>query len=433
MNAANLTADVIIVGAGVIGSSIALELARNGRRVLVLERGPSAGSGSTNASSAIIRFHYSTWAGAATAWEAKHAWQDWAGHLGGIDPVGMARYITRGTLVMDFPGFDSDRVLSLYDRLAIPYERLSGAQVHDRFPEVSSACHYPPRSLADETFWRDPPGTTGAFWTPEGGYVDDPALAAQNLLRAAQRDGALVLFRTEVTAVLREPQAVCGVLLGDGRSAHAPIVINAAGPHSGRINDLAGAGGDFRVKTRPLRQEVHSVPDGPSATLRPTVSDGDLGIYFRPSPGGGLLVGGLEPECDPLVWLDDPDRNSPYPTTAVYEAQTTRLARRLPQTTVPPRPAGIAGVYDVADDWIPIYDRTAINGFYVAIGTSGNQFKNAPVVGDILRSLIEADEAGRHDEQPVLWSTPRLHLEIDLSHYSRLRTPNPDSSNTVLG
>jgi sarcosine oxidase subunit beta len=117
----------------------------------------------------------------------------------------------------------------------------------------------------------------------------------------------------------------------------------------------------------------------------------------------------------------------------VYEAQVTRLARRLPDLAVAPRPSGIAGVYDVTDDWVPIYDRTSLGGYYVAIGTSGNQFKNAPVIGQLMTALITACEAGRdHDTNPVTWRAPHTQLDVDLSHYSRLRAPH-STSGSVMG
>ncbi|MCX4835042.1 FAD-binding oxidoreductase [Streptomyces sp. NBC_01016] len=99
------------------------------------------------------------------------------------------------------------------------------------------------------------------------------------------------------------------------------------------------------------------------------ISDMDLGTYMRPETGGNLLIGGTEPECDPLEWIEDPDAANPNPTVERFESQVTRAARRFPDLTVPNRPQGVAGVYDVADDWTPIYDKTALPGFYVAIGT----------------------------------------------------------------
>jgi sarcosine oxidase subunit beta len=70
----------------------------------------------------------------------------------------------------------------------------------------------------------------------------------------------------------------------------------------------------------------------------------------------------------------------------------------------------------------------------VAIGTSGNQFKNAPVIGSFLAAIIQAADSGRdHDTDPVMVTLPRTGLTVDLSHYSRKRTINRDSSFTVLG
>jgi sarcosine oxidase, subunit beta len=430
------SADVLVVGAGIVGSSIALELARAGRKVLVVDKGPGPGTGSTSASSAVVRFHYSTLDGVSTAWEAKFGWEAWADHLGHVDPAGLARYHRTGALVFDYPGFRSQRVVELYDKIGIPFEVLSAAEIRSRFPYLRTGRHYPPKALADDAFWADADGEIGGFYTPEGGFVDDPALAAHNLMHAAMAEGAEALFRQEVAAVTRDAGRVTGLELASGERLSAPVVVNAAGPHSAVVNELAGVLGDFRVSTRPLRQEVHHVPGPSTYTVEqegPVCSDGDLGTYFRPQAGGGVLVGGMEPECDPFLWLDDPDVYNANPTTAVWEAQATRLARRI-DVTVPPRPKGIVGVYDVSDDWIPIYDRTSLDGYYVAIGTSGNQFKNAPVIGRLLRAVIEGVESGRdHDSDPVRWTGPNSGLEISLGHYSRRRERNPDSSNSVLG
>lgn len=430
------SADAIVIGAGVIGGGIALELSRSGRDVLVIDRNSGAGNGSTSASSAVIRFHYSTRAGVVTAWESKFGWESWATYLGHRDPAGLARYVPTGGLVLQSPGFAMDRVAALYEEVGIPFKRLDPNALKSQFPWLDVGRHHPPKALSDDAFWEEPDGQIGGLWTSEGGFVDDPRLAAQNLVFAAQQEGARTLFRSRIVEILHEGPRVCGVRLDDGTEISADIVINAAGPNSGQINEMAGVADDFTVSTRPLRQEVHHV-DLPADTRSGElahVSDGDLGIYFRPEPGGGLLVGGQEPDCDPLTWLSDPDDYNPGPTGDVFDAQVTRLARRLPEARVASRPVGIAGVYDVTDDWIPIYDRTCLEGFYVAIGTSGNQFKNAPVVGQIMRTLIEACDAGRdHDAHPVIWRAPRTGLDVDLGHYSRHRRPNPDSSYSVMG
>jgi sarcosine oxidase subunit beta len=324
----------------------------------------------------------------------------------------------------------------LYERVGIPFERLTASEIEQRFPYLSAARFYPPRPPSDEAFWAEPTGEIGGFYTPEAGFVDDPGLAAHNLWAAATAQGATSLFRAQVAEIRRNGDEVAGVTLADGRRVDASIVVNAAGPHSAVINGLAGVLAEFTVSTRPLRQEVYALAGPPELAggIGPTVGDGDLGTYFRFTPGGGMLLGSQEPDCDPLEWLADADDCDVNPTVEGYERNSLRLARRMPSMTLPNRPVGLAGVYDVTDDWIPIYDKTSLAGYFVAIGTSGNQFKNAPVIGSIMSALItDARAGGDHDVTPVQWTAPRTGAVVDLSHYSRRRPPNPDSSNTVLG
>ncbi len=427
---------VAVIGAGVIGCSIGLSLARAGHDVTLIDRAPGPGLGSTSASSAIVRFHYSTYEGAALAWEAKHEWERWPEFLGVTDESGYAHYLQTGVLVLDTPGYDLTAVIGHYDRLGIPYERLSAAALRARFPYLSADAYYPPRQVADPEFWDAPTSELGAMWTPEGGFVDDPSLAAHNLWTAATAAGVRSEFRAEVVEIHRDASGVGGIRLADGRALGADLIVNAAGPHSSHLNRLAGVLEDFTVSTRPMRQEVHNL--GAPATLAgglgPTVGDGDLGTYFRFAPGGQILVGSQEPDCDPLEWLDDADSFDVAPTGPVFERQSLRLARRVPDAHVPNRPTGIAGVYDVSSDWIPIYDRTSLPGYYVAIGTSGNQFKTAPCIGAVMSALVgDGLAGGDHDSSPVHWTAPHTGAILDLSHFSRRRAPNPSSSNSVLG
>jgi sarcosine oxidase subunit beta len=266
--------------------------------------------------------------------------------------------------------------------------------------------------------------------------VDDPALGAHNLWVAASAAGAVSRFRSTVTSIDRDGDRVAGVTVASGDRLAAEVVVNAAGPHSAAINTLAGVLDDFAISTRPLRQEVHQVGGPPEldGEVGVTVGDGDLGGYYRFTPGGGVLVGSQEPDCDDLEWLEDPDANNINPTVAGFERQTLRLARRMPSITIPNRPTGLAAAYDVSDDWIPIYDRTSLPGYFVAIGTSGNQFKNAPVIGSLVTAIVaDSLRGGDHDAHPVTWHAPRIGVDVGLGHYSRLRSPNAASSNSVLG
>jgi glycine/D-amino acid oxidase-like deaminating enzyme len=214
------------------------------------------------------------------------------------------------------------------------------------------------------------------------------------------------------------------------------VVVNAGGPWSGAINRMAGVGSDFTVDTRPLRGEVHAIPAppglNPPGELGPCLGDPDLGYYLRPEPGGNALIGTMEPACDPLEWIDDPDTANLDRTAAGFERQVFRAARRFPLVTVPNQPVGIAGIYDVTPDWVPIYDRTDRKGFYVAIGTSGNQFKNAPLVGEFMAELVDAVESGTDlDAMPLQHQGRHTGQAIDLGTFSRRRALAPSVGNVI--
>ena len=425
--------DAVVIGAGVIGSSIALALARRNMDVVVVDKAGGPGHGSTSASSAIVRFNYSTRDGVALAWESKHCWEQWAEHLGHVDESGLANFRRTGLVMLDVPVAPRAPVLTLFDVVGVPYEEWDADTLRQRVPGLEPGRFWPPKRVDDDAFWAEPDGELGAFFTPDAGYVDDPMLAAHNLATAAQQHGAEFRFHVTVTEVRRAGDRVAGVTLSDGSRIDAPVVVNAAGPWSTLLNDVAGVGADFTIEVKPLRQEVNEIPTGLAATT-PAVADLDLGTYARPTPGGALLIGGTEPACDPLHWLTDPDAVDPHPTAAVSRAQLLRAARRFPALPVPESPGGIVGVYDVAADWTPIYDRTELDGFYVAMGTSGNQFKNAPVVGELMATLVQAVEAGHdHDNEAVAYIGAHTGQRIDLSAFSRKRARNAATSGTVIG
>lgn len=430
------SAEVVVIGAGVVGCSIALELARAGRDILVLDKAGGIGHGSTSASSGIVRFHYSTLTAVAAAWEAVHGWRDWAGHLGVADPAGMVAFRRTGILVLEAAPGDAERTTALFDRVGVPWQAWGPDDIAGRLRHVDPGRFGPPARVDSAAFFAPAKGRVTATFTPDAGHVEDPQLAAHNLGVAARHHGARFLLRQAVTAVEVAGPRRWSTRTGRGDIIDADVVVNAAGPWSAKVNAMAGVGHDFTVSCRPLRQEVHQVdaPPGFANGSGVAIADPDLGVYLRSTSAGGLLVGGMEPECDPLEWLDDPDDADPRPSAATFEAQVLRAARRLPDLAVPHRPRGLAGVYDASSDWAPIYDRTAAPGFFVAIGTSGNQFKNAPVIGLMMGTLITAVEAGHdHDRQPVQVPLPRTGGTVDMAAYSRLRPVPVDAPASVMG
>lgn len=416
--------EVVVVGAGVIGSGVALELARAGYAVSVLDRGSAPGQGSTSASSAIVRYHYRHRDEAVLAWESGRRWARWEDYLGVTDPTGMAKFVITGLLVLPGDQLEMTDALSHMRELGIAVEELDADEMRERFPALDPSRFGPPSLPEDDQFWADPQGGGSAYWIPQCGFVDDPQLAAHNLAHAAKSIGVNFRFKSEVVEVIRQNDRVAGARLSTGEMVKAPIVVNVAGPWSAALNELAGVLGDFATSTRPLEQEVISLPapEGFQLGTGVCVTDADFGTYFRPHPGDTLLVGGMEPPCDPLVWLDRPEDAHTTVTHATWNMQSLRVARRVPSAGVPNRPSGIVGVYDVTADWIPIYDRTSLDGYYVAIGTSGHGFKQAPFVGELMAKLIHACESGHpHDHDPVLVPATWTRQSVNMGHFSRLR------------
>lgn len=432
----NSTAEVILVGAGVIGSAAALELARGGRRVVVVDKAGGPGHGSTSASSAVVRFNFSTLDGVATAWESRHCWLAWEEHLGFRDDAGMASLEVTGLAMLDVPHAPRERFTPLLEHVGVPFEEWDADRLIEQIPGLDVGRYWPPVPVDSKEVFKESTQTLGAIYTPDAGYVEDPALAAHNLAAAARAIGAVFTFNRRVVEVRRGADRVQGVTLDNGDRIDAPVLVNAAGPWSGGLNRIAGVGGEFAVDVRPMRQEVHEVVAPPSHRDRkpgPSIADMDGGIYLRPAGGGRMLVGGTEPECDPFEWIDDPDRADPRPTAERYRAQTLRAARRLRGLMVPNRPVGVAGVYDVSSDWTPIYDRTDLPGYYVAMGTSGNQFKNAPLAGRFVATLVDAVEGGHdHDHDPVAYYAEHTGHTIDLGSFSRKRCAT-ESTRSVIG
>jgi sarcosine oxidase subunit beta len=432
------TADAIIIGTGVIGAATAFEMARAGWKTLSLDRNRQIGHGSTASSCAIIRTHYSTFEGTALAWEGTHFWRNWADHVGLPTGRALATFRKTGCLVMKTPanGF-LERHKGFSTALGCPFEEWSADEITARLPIYNLESFAPPRRPDDPAFAVPNGGRIegGVFW-PEAGYVSDPALAAQNLAEAAALHGARFRLGAEVVEILHHGGRVKGVRLATGEEIHAPVVVNVAGPGSARVNAMAGVTEDMTITTRPLRQEVVHLPapQGFDFERQGTiVSDSDIGCYCRPELGNHILVGSEDPPCDPHHWVES-DSGLDRSLSDQAMVQAMRYAQRVPSLGIPSRLAGVVDLYDASTDWIPIYDRSMLPGFFMACGTSGNQFKNAPVAGKLMAALIDYCEAGHdHDSTPLRFTLPHTGHEIDTGRFSRKRPVIAESSFSVLG
>jgi sarcosine oxidase subunit beta len=94
----------------------------------------------------------------------------------------------------------------------------------------------------------------------------------------------------------------------------------------------------------------------------------------------------------------------------------------------------MVSLYDLSDDWYPIYDKSDLPGFYMAVGTSGNQYKNAPVAGAFMAELIDyCEKGGDHDRHPLQYRMKYLKRSLDIGFFSRNREINRASSFSVIG
>ena len=244
-----------------------------------------------------------------------------------------------------------------------------------------------------------------------------------------------------------ETQYICPC----GLDAEIEMAINEECERAFNLFNIKGWGRlDFFLDQHnaPVILEINTVPGMTTHSLVPmsakeagidfestglVVSDSDIGVYCRPEQGNFVLVGSEDPPCDAHQWVDDPD-NFSRDFSDQATTQALRLAQRMTGLTIPSRMGGVVDLYDVSDDWLPIYDRSSLAGFYMACGSSGNQFKNAPAAGRLMAGLIDYCESGSdHDSEPFQFSLKHTNYVLDTAEMSRRRTVNANSSFSVLG
>ena len=463
---AKKTADAIIIGSGIIGTSTALHLARAGKRVIVVDKLPGAGQGSTSYSSGICRMFYSVLDSVKFSWEGYQYIQNWEEFIQVKDPRGHAHLRECGALVLRSKSTEAwlNKMEPLLQNVGVPYESWDLPTLHNKVGSNSPfrmdlSGFGPPKRIDHPDFGTTTAteNVTGAVFVAQSGYVSDPNLAVLNLQLACEATGnAEFRFNSSVTRIVKDATRtkVTGIELEDGTRLSAPVVINVGGPHSSLITNLAFDDvpelNDMSITTKPLRQEVAYVQappgmsgadhpaayaDGGEVTL-PMVADVDTGIYFRPEVGGKILMGTTEPDCDhPLEYLDDPDAVN-MSLTDNHTNYMYRLALRIPELRLPGSSdtQGIVACYDVTEDWVPIYDKSLLGGYYMAIGTSGNQFKNCGVAGALMNELVDKTEGSswNHDDEPLQFELKHTGGTVDTGSFSRKRQLL-DTSGSVLG
>lgn len=338
-----------MVGAGVVGASVAFHLAERGVETLVLDRGLPA-SGSTSRSGALVRAHYPTALESDLAWESLtgyfERWGDRVGGGCGFTRTGFAYLV------------GEENVEALRHNVAL--QRSVGVETELVTPDDLAAI--------DSALRAD--GIALAAFEPRGGYAD-PAATAVGFLRAAERFGAR-FERREVTTLLEYGGRVRGVQTGTG-PVEADSVLLAAGAWS--VPLAASVGLSLPITPARVSIALFERPYGLPTHL--TVIDTTEGFYARPAAENATLVGSR----DSLEWLVSPDEPTPEPPSAFTGDVARRLGRRFPDLASARCRSGRSGILDMTPDGRPILGPEGPEGLYLAVGWSGTGFKKAPAVG----------------------------------------------------
>jgi len=439
--------DAVIVGSGIIGAAVGRSLTNLGYRTLNVDFLGQPGSGMTSYSSGIIRMFYSTDAMTKIAYEGYHRWKNWDDWLEVTDPNGMVKMREVGSLELRSPQSRNflEKATFHHKKNGIKFEDLDLNDLKSNYQWINPADFGAAKRCDDVDFGTPMGELEGGVFFPVG-YVSDTQRATANLVYSAQEKGAQFQWKTSVIEVTRKPNGpLTGVKLSDGSNISTPIVVNCAGVYNRQVNDLVlkGDEDDMQIRTKALKKEVAYLPK-PSTwkchhgTPEVMIGDMNLGYYCRCDIGDKILVGSFEPECDfpYFEYLDDnPDEVYNRSLGDEYEHHVMRIGTRIPSIKVPNTATGIVALYDVTPDWVPIYDKSLVPGYFMAIGTSGNQFKCAPVVGDLMAGLITYCMGGEkdHDTHPYEVHLPNICANVSTKSYSRLREPDSSTSGSVAG
>ena len=352
------TADVIIVGAGVQGASLAFHLARRGASVLVLERAAVA-VGATGRSSGFVRMHYDLESDSRLAWASFPYFLGWQDIVGAGD-CGFVR-----------TGFLQVMGAELTDQLRANVEMQQRIGIDTRIVDRDEIARLVPGAVTDDI------GI--AAYEPRSGYAD-PTGTAAGFLAAARGFGTRFVGGCQVGAVTVAGGVVVGVETDRGSFA-APVVVDVAGAWAAGLAGTVGL--DVPVQAWRHDTAYFGLPAGRGVDF-PIVIDDVSGVYFRPE-GHDLMLVGLEAGNEVG---GSPDRAFGSPSPANIEEAVRRLCSRLPWMADGTLRAAHSGQDGITPDQRPILGQAGPDGFYLVCGLSGTGFKTAPAIGACMSELI---------------------------------------------
>ena len=348
-------AEVVIIGAGCIGASIAYHLALRGVSAVVLEKEKIPGTGSTGAAAGGVRQQFSTAINVVLSQVSVRAFERFPEEIGTDPSFIQCGYLFCLAEEKQWGSFQ--RQAALWSSLGVTAETLSPEQVKERVPDL----------VVDDLL--------GATFCPTDG-IADPGSVTQGYFAAARERGAKFFFDTEATGIQMESDRVTAVETRDG-IIRTPVVVNAAGPHAAAVGQMV----HLEIPVLPYRRQCFTTQ--PCDWLPedfPMVVDMKTGVYMH-RESGGLLLG-----------LADTEEPSSFHTHIDLEFRDRVFLdafERLPKLEDAEYKTGWAGSYEVTPDNNAILGEVpGVTGFLCANGFSGHGFMQSPAVGEILAGLI---------------------------------------------
>src|SRR5262245_42616184 len=341
-----------------MGTSAAFHLAQNGiRDVVLLEREPMLGMGSTGRNAGGVRHQFSNEANVAFSIESIRLFENFADEVGYPIDFHQHGYLFLLANEKDLEAFR--RNVEMQRRLGVDVDMLS----------PSDAQQLAPGLVVD--------GVLGATFCSRDG-IADPNGVTMGFAKAAQAAGAEINRDTGVNWIRTEAGRVTAVETTRGVIS-TRAVVNAAGPYAREIAKMAGVD----VPVLPYRRHIfitEPIAPGPVPASRIMVIDFETTFYFH-REGAGILFG-----------MSDPDEPSSYNTSVNWEflEKVTRVAlKRLPRLAEAGIAHAWAGLYEMTPDGMPIIGPAGhIEGFYMLAGFSGHGFQHSPAAGRLLTGTI---------------------------------------------
>jgi sarcosine oxidase subunit beta len=349
-------AEVVVIGGGVIGTSIAFHLAEAGADVLLLER-DSLGSGSSSKAAGGVRACFSDPVNVALGLRSLELLADFQARPGGqidLHRNGYLFALTSERLVDEF----TDAV-AVQRGLGMRSQVISAGQAREISPLFE---------------WDD---VLAACWSPDDGYCT-PEAVVSGYAAGARREGAHLATGVTVTGLELGGAAATvqwSSAGGPGRT-RCRLVLCCAGAWSAPVAALAGV----ELPVTPYRREL--VVTGPIADLPaqvPMTVDAATSFYLH-GEGAGLLAGWSDPDVQPGFDL----ARDPRYVERLAELAAVRAPRLLEAEIA----AGWTGLYEVSPDHNAIVGLGPVEGFGYATGFSGHGFLQGPAVGEVVRDLV---------------------------------------------